>query len=348
MIAIDFFCGGGGLTKGLSEAGIRVLGGYDNCPDYRKTYEINNQCRFICSDIRFVEKSDVINDFPELTENTDDLLLTGCAPCQPFSPQRRSKKEHADISLLTEFGRIVEEIQPDHIIVENVPGLRGKGESILHSFLELLSHNHYSYDFDIVNAKRFGVPQNRKRLVIIASRFFQPSIPEGSYGKDKLSYVTVKEAIKKYPPLEAGGSSKTIPNHKAAALSDLNMERIKATPHSGGDRRLWPKHLVLDCHKNGYAGHTDVYGRMDWAKVSPTLTAKCYSLSNGRFGHPEQNRAISLREAAAIQTFPDDYVFYGNTMSIGKQIGNAVPVKLAEELARYVIRMSKNYRLEEE
>jgi len=347
MIAIDFFCGGGDLTKGLTNAGIKVLGGYDNCQDYKETYETNNKCKFICRDIRAVDKSTVYAEFSEIAGNEDDLLLSGCAPCQPFSLQRRSKKEHVDVNLLAEFGRIVAAIKPAHIIVENVPGLRGKGEKVLHSFLETLSQNKYFYAYRIVNAKDYGVPQNRNRLVIIASRFFQPVMPEGSYGPNKLPYVTVREAIGKYPPIEAGASCESVPNHVASLLSELNMERIEATPISGGDRRSWPNHLMLECHKNGYTGHTDVYGRMDWRKVSPTLTAKCYSLSNGRYGHPEQNRAISLREAAAIQTFPDDYVFYSNTMSIGKQIGNAVPVRLAEELAKYIVRMSTNCKLEE-
>lgn len=347
MIAIDFFCGGGGLTKGLSNARIRVLGGYDSCQDYKNTYETNNRCKFVCKDIRAVDKSSVYSDFPEIIGNEDDLLLSGCAPCQPFSSQRRSKKEHVDVNLLVEFGRVIEEIKPAHIIAENVPGLRGKGEKVLLSFLETLSRNGYFYDYRVVNAKDFGVPQNRNRLVIIASRLFQPVIPEGSYGPGKLPYITIRETIEKFPPIEAGTSHETVPNHTSSMLSALNMERIKATPTSGGDRRSWPEHLVLECHKNGYTGHTDVYGRMDWKKVSPTLTARCYSLSNGRYGHPEQNRAISLREAAAIQTFPDDYVFHGNTMSIGRQVGNAVPVKLAEELSKYIVRMAANCKLEE-
>jgi DNA (cytosine-5)-methyltransferase 1 len=347
MIAIDFFCGGGGLTKGLTNVGISVLGGYDNCQDYKETYETNNKCKFICRDIRAVDKTAVYEDFPEIVGNEDDLLLSGCAPCQPFSSQRRSKKEHVDINLLTEFGRIVASILPAHIIVENVPGLRGKGEKVLQSFLDTLSQIGYFYAYRVVNAKDYGVPQNRNRLVIIASRFFQPIMPEGAYGPGKFPYATVRDAIMNFPHIAAGAISESVPNHVASSLSELNMERIEATPVSGGDRRSWPSHLILECHKTGYSGHTDVYGRMDWEKVSPTLTAKCYSLSNGRYGHPEQNRAISLREAAAIQTFPDDYVFYGNTMSIGKQIGNAVPVRLAEELAKYIIRMSTNCKLEE-
>ena len=348
MIAIDFFCGGGGLTRGLINAGITVLGGYDNCPDYKETYEKNNHCKFICKDIHSVEKEQVYQEFPQIVGNEDNLLLSGCAPCQPFSSQRRAKNVHADVNLLMEFGRIVDAIKPAHILIENVPGLKGKGKTIFDSFITTLDKNGYFYVYGIVNAKNYGVPQNRNRLVVIASRFFRPIIPEGMYGNNKLPYVTVKDTILHYPPIEVGTSNMDIPNHSAASLSEQNQKRIKATPHSGGDRRSWPSDLVLDCHSNGHTGHTDVYGRMAWDKEAPTLTARCYSLSNGRYGHPEQDRAISLREAAALQSFDDKYVFYGNMVSIGKQIGNAVPVKMAQELAKYILRNSQNTQLKED
>lgn len=348
MIAIDFFCGGGGLTRGLLNAGITVLGGYDSCQDYKETYENNNSCKFVSMDIRNVTKKQIYQDFPDIKGNEDNLLLSGCAPCQPFSSQRRSKTEHADINLLIEFGRIINNIKPAHILVENVPGLLKKGKTVFNDFISILDNNGYFYAYRIINAKDYGVPQNRKRLVVIASRFFQPIIPKGKYGTDRFSYVTVRDAIAHYPSIKAGESDNAIPNHVASSLSEMNLKRIEATPHSGGDRRSWPQELVLECHKNGHTGHTDVYGRMDWDKTAPTLTSKCYSLSNGRFGHPEQNRAISLREAAALQSFNDSYVFNGNIASIGKQIGNAVPVKMAEELAKYILRSAKDNQSKED
>ena len=347
MIAIDFFCGGGGLTRGLINAGIKVLGGYDNCQDYKETYENNNNCRFICADVRDMNKAQIFKDFPAIQNNENDLLLSGCAPCQPFSSQRRSNTAHKDVFLLKEFGRIVAEIKPAHILVENVPGIKGKGKDVLAEFLEILEQNHYFYTYKIANAKNYGVPQNRQRFVLIASKQFKPIVPEGTYGTDESPFVTVRDAIQKYPAIDAGEIHKKIPNHQASSLSEINLERIMNTPASGGDRRSWPKHLILDCHSNGHTGHTDVYGRMNWDNVAPTLTARCYSLSNGRYGHPTQNRAISLREAAALQSFDDEYVFYGNTMSIGKQIGNAVPVKMAETFARYIVRSAKNAALTE-
>lgn len=343
LIAIDFFCGGGGITKGLSDAGIKVLGGIDISPDLKRTYEENNHNKFVNFDIRTISGSDIYKEFPEIEGNEDNLLLAGCAPCQPFSKQRRANTEHVDKDLLTEFGRIVKDVLPAHLLIENVPGLMKKGHSVLENFLKILDECNYSYDYKVVNANDYGVPQKRKRLVIIASRLFIPKIPDGEYGPNKSGkkpYVTVRDAILRYPPIQAGESADGVPNHSAACLNDKNLTRIRATPHDGGDRRSWSSELVLDCHK-GKPGHTDVYGRMAWDDVAPTLTSRCASLSNGRYGHPEQDRAISLREAAALQTFPDNYIFYGNNVSVGKQIGNAVPVKLAEVFGEYILSNSK-------
>jgi len=347
MIAIDFFCGGGGLTRGLINAGIEVLGGYDSCPDYKKTYENNNGVKFICKDVRDLKKKDIYKSYPQIKGNEDNLLLCGCAPCQPFSSQRHTNTIHKDINLLVEFGKIVDAIKPAHIFVENVPGIQKRGKRVLDQFISVLGENKYFYAYKVINAKNYGVPQNRQRFVLIASRSFQPIIPEGNYGTKENPYRTVKDAISKYPAIEAGTSDDSIPNHQAVSLSELNLERIRSTPHSGGDRRSWPRELILTCHSNGHTGHTDVYGRMDWNKVAPTLTARCYSLSNGRYGHPTQDRAISLREAAALQSFDDGYIFFGNLTSIGKQIGNAVPVKMAETLAKYILRSAQKAMLHE-
>jgi len=345
MMAIDFFCGGGGITKGLSDAGIRVLGGVDVVSAYRETYEKNNHNKFVNRDIREITVDDIYSEFPEIKNHEDELLLAGCAPCQPFSLQRRIKTEHVDRDLLWEFGRIIAEIRPAHVIVENVPGLEKKGSCVLEKFLNTINNCGYKYATSVINAKNYGVPQNRRRFIIIASRMFSPQIPEITHGEDKIPYKTVRDTIGHYPPIQAGENSDgPYPNHAAARLTDINLQRIRATPHSGGSRTNWPKdsNLILECHKkHPEHGHTDVYGRMDWEAVAPTLTSRCPSLSNGRYGHPEQDRAISLREAAALQTFPDDYIFYGTNVSISKQIGNAVPVKLAQILGEYILREMK-------
>ena len=170
-------------------------------------------------------------------------------------------------------------------------------------------------------------------------------LPQPTFGTDEHPYRTVADVIAHYPPITAGASNEQFANHKAANLTDLNLRRIQATAHDGGSRTEWPPELVLKCHQEKSSGHTDVYGRMSWNLPAPTLTSKCFSLSNGRFGHPEQDRAISFREAAAIQTFPDNYVFYGESESvIGRQIGNAVPVMLAEAIGRTLLEMEANHQ----
>ena len=344
MIAIDFFCGGGGMTRGLLDAEIQVLAGIDSNPDCRKTYEKNNHNTYLECDICELTPKELMDKFPQLKDK-DNVMLVGCAPCQPFSVLRREAFDengnpipHKSVNLLIEFGRFVKAIKPAHVLVENVPGLKGKGADVLDGFKRMLEDLGYMWDEKVLYAKDYGVPQNRRRYILIASRLFKPVIPEQTHGnKDNLlPYCTVRQTISKYPPIQAGETHPTIKNHQCARLSDLLLKRIKATPCDGGSRTDWPESLVLNCHKR-FKGHTDVYGRMRWDEPSPTLTVRCFSLSNGRFGHPEQDRAISLREAAALQSFSDDYIFYGNSQEIGKQIGNAVPVLLAKVMGKYIL-----------
>lgn len=342
MIAVDFFCGGGGMTRGLIDAGIDVIAGVDSNPHCRDTYEKNNGSLYLEEDICKLSPQILLEKLPQL-KNSSDVLLVGCAPCQPFSILRREEFDdngnalpHKSVNLLVEFGRFVKALHPAHVLVENVPGLKGKGQEVLANFKCMLYEEGYELDEKIIYAKDYGVPQNRRRYVLIASRIFRPEIPKPQYGKNLLPYKTVRETIKKYPAIIAGGEDAKYANHKSANLKSILQKRISATPHDGGSRTDWPEELVLNCHKD-FKGHTDVYGRMKWDEPAPTLTVKCFSLSNGRFGHPEQDRAISLREAAALQTFPDDYVFYGSVQEIGRQIGNAVPVLLAKVLGEYIL-----------
>lgn len=342
MNAVDFFCGGGGMTRGLLNAGIEVLFGLDLNAACSETYEFNNGIPYLCRNIRDVNPEELIEEYPILADN-NELLLVGCAPCQPFSNQRHMMHEHAAVNLLDEFGRMVEVMEPVCVLVENVPGIQKRGAVVFNRFLALLRRMEYNVFYGIVNAKNYGVPQKRKRLILIASREFIPQEPPHTHGDGLLPYVTVRDAIERFPEIEAGENNIQFFNHQASTLSQTNLERIMATPHDGGSRTDWPENLILDCHNNGYRGHTDVYGRMSWDDVSPTLTSKCFSLSNGRFGHPEQNRAISLREAAALQSFDDDYVFFGNKQEIGKQIGNAVPVLLAQTIGEYILEHHENH-----
>lgn len=344
MNAVDFFCGGGGMTKGLINAGIQVVFGLDFNPACQVTYENNNHVPYLNRDISQTTGPQLLEEYPILADN-DNLLLVGCAPCQPFSSQRHADHEHVAVNLLDEFGRIVENLMPAHVLVENVPGIEQRGANVFTRFKNRLTRLGYTYEYQILNAKNYGVPQNRRRLILIASRIMNPIFPAATHGDGLLPYVTVYDAIHHFPVLEAGQVHEEVINHRAAGLSALNLQRILATPHDGGGRVDWPPNLALDCHANGHAGHTDVYGRMAWNSIAPTLTSKCYSLSNGRFGHPEQNRAISLREAAALQSFPDDYVFEGSMQEIGKQIGNAVPVILAQRIGEQLLAAHNEYLL---
>ncbi len=344
VTAFDFFCGAGGLTRGLLDAGINVVAGFDFDADCRRSYEYNNpHARFITKNIRELSIGELIKHCKRTPFS--EMLFAGCAPCQPFSPQIKNGECRHEATLLADFGRLIEEALPGEVLMENVPGIaRVKGNSTFKRFLRVLKQNDYCYIYGILDAKRFGVPQNRRRLVLIALRHGQPTLPRAKYGRDALPFRTVRQAISHFPPIRAGQSHQDIANHVAASITKVNLERLRRTPHNGGDRRSWPKHLRLECHAGDYEGHTDVYGRMAWDAPAPTLTGRCHSLSNGRYGHPTQDRAISLREAAALQSFPDGYVFFGSNKHIAQQIGNAVPVRLAETLGRHIVAMRTNLR----
>ena len=338
MVALDFFCGAGGLTRGFLNMGIEVRAGIDLNASCKRTYEANNApAKFIPGDIGVLRGSDIecfVDGIPK-----SELIFMGCAPCQPFSKQRREVSRDGG-TLLERFGRLVDEFRPGYVIIENVPGIaKVPGNSTYRRFLKRLTAAGYKFADGKLDAKWFGVPQTRNRWVVIASLNGEPSLPEKTYGTEITPFVTVRDAISGYPSLRAGEQSVAIPNHRAAQISPTNLERLALTPLDGGGRLDWPDEVVLDCHRE-YKGHSDVYGRMRWDAPSPTLTCRCFSISNGRYGHPEQNRAISLREAAKLQSFSDNYVFYGDSQAgIGAQIGNAVPIKLAEALATKLLEL---------
>lgn len=345
MKAIDFFCGAGGLTKGLRMAGIDVVAGIDLDDSCRETYDRNNSpSLFSRADIREICLKNLYEISPEIFRDRDNVLFAGCAPCQSFSRQRKSKTIRPDATVLSEFGRLVGKFLPGYVLVENVPGItKPSGESTFNKFLSLLEEKGYDFAWDILDAKSYGVPQSRNRLVLIGSRITKSSLPESTHGKDGQPFQAVRDAIERFPPIRAGEVHLQVANHVAMDLSPINLERLRHTPPNGGSRDSWPEHLVLKCHKNGYGGHPDVYGRLYWDRPAPTMTGKCHSLSNGRYGHPVQDRAISLREAAAIQTFPDDYVFYGLVGKVAQQIGNAVPVQLGKVLGEHILWMQNEH-----
>lgn len=337
--AIDFFCSAGGVSCGFRQAGIDVLGGVDIDQNCKKTYEINNHAKFLCADVSLLPKSEIGSYF-SITKDQDELIFVGCSPCQYYSNMTTDKsKSKKSRLLLADFQEFVEYYRPGYVFIENVPGIDTKRGSPIGKFKMSLKRNGYVYKDGILNAKHFGVPQNRRRYILLASRIKKEiSFPKGS----PESLVSVRDAIGNeeiFPPIEAGHQDKSDFIHSASFLEDTNLKRIKATPHNGGDRRIW-KHipeLQVNCYQN-HDGHYDVYGRMYWDKPSPTITTRFNSLSNGRYGHPEQDRAISLREGATLQSFPLDYIFFSvNQNSIAKMIGNAVPPLLAQKIGQSIL-----------
>jgi DNA (cytosine-5)-methyltransferase 1 len=251
---------------------------------------------------------------------------------------------------LSQFGIIIKKCKPDFVFVENVPGLQRVPKhkrGPFPAFEELLRKMEYNISYGVVAAQDYGAPQLRRRFVLLASKHGEIELPKPTHGKDRDNpYKTVRDAIFYLPAIAAGETYKVpnVLNHRAAALSDLNMRRIKSSDHDGGGRNNWPKELWPECYTrsnaNGetHSGHTDCYGRLWWDKPATGLTTRCISYSNGRFGHPEQDRALSVREAARLQGFDDDFEFIGNLNSMAKQIGNAVPVDLAFAMGSHLIK----------
>lgn len=340
---VDFFSGCGGTSAGLRAAGLEIILALDNDRDAAKTFQTNlPEAAFVRADICHLPTEALE---PYLEEHTGHLLLfSGCAPCQPFSRQNTVwTRDDDQFSLLFEFFRFVEYYLPHFVFVENVPRMgqtiaNGKRKMIA-IFIKLLEGLGYQVSHGVLRAQDYGVPQLRKRLVLIASRGQGIELPRRTHGPGTPhpEYSAVWDWIGDLPAIEAGEAHPVVPNHRAARLSELNLQRIQATPIGGG-RRDWPQELHLECHSKGYRGHTDVYGRMHKYRPASGLTTRCISLSNGRFGHPEQHRAISVREAACIQTFPRDFLFHGNLNSMARQIGNAVPPLLAQRVGEHILR----------
>jgi DNA (cytosine-5)-methyltransferase 1 len=327
----DFFSGCGGTSAGLKRAGLRPVIAVDFDEGALATYSKNfPEAKAILEDIRRLGTSQIQDHFAKVRQNA--VLMCACAPCQPFSKQNRHKDpEDARASLLGHLGRFVTRFRPELLLIENVPGIRANAEANpLAELISLLDELGYEHDAQTVMAHDYGVPQARRRLLLVASLLGPITLPQATHGTAERPHLTVKDAIYSLPPLAAGGEDNVVLNHQAANLSELNLRRIRAS-RQGGNWNDWPADLRLPCHTE-VDGYTDVYGRMDWSRPAPALTTRCISYSNGRFGHPDQDRAISVREAALLQTFDDDFEFVGNLASMAKQIGNAVPVRLAEAL----------------
>ena len=338
--AVDLFCGAGGLTHGLLRAGIRVEAGIDLDPAAAHAYEANNVgARFLEWDLARKNYTSIA----KLFSGGKCRLLAGCAPCQPFSKLTNGRVRHASWDLLNNFARFVLRIQPELVTMENVPELARRGNEVFERFLRTLRKHDYWFDWQVVHCPDFGVPQFRRRLVLLASRLGPITVPRGRF-KRADQWRTVRSTIAALRPLAAGEEDPRDALHVASALSDLNLRRIKATPPDGGSKDAWPDELALNCHRRESGRkYVSIYGRMEWDQPAPTMTTLCNGIGNGRFGHPEQHRAISLREAALLQGFPAKYRFWPhgeplNRTAVSRMIGNAVPPTLARAIGGALLR----------
>ena len=343
IAVVDLFCGVGGLTCGLKKAGLNVVAGIDNDVTCKYAYEENNQATFIEADVSKFASSRV----EKLFKNAEIKIMVGCAPCQRFSSQankyRRNIDTRTDVrwNLLRSFAQYIEDIKPDIVSMENVPELCKY--DVFEDFLERLDKLGYHTSYKIVDCSKYGLPQKRRRLVLLASKYGEIQlISEGAIKKR----LTVRDVLAGLPKISHGEVDKDDPLHRSAGLSDINLQRSKQSK-PGGSWRDWDEMLLPKCYKKP-TGKTfgSVYGRMEWDKPSPTITTQFYSFGTGRYGHPEQDRALSLREGALLQTFPEDYRFFENAddisiTTISRHIGNAVPVDLGK-----IIGLSINEHLE--
>lgn len=326
--AVDLFCGAGGLTAGMLNAGIAVRAGYDIEAQCEYAYHENNRAAFVACDVKDVTAEQLLGWYrPERYR-----LLAGCAPCQPFSTYNQGRDTRTDRKwpLLYHFARLIEETEPHLVTMENVPDVTK--HQVYHDFVKSIENKGYKIWDGRVSCVDYGLPQKRRRHVLLASKLGLPIGIIPPTHKD--AHVSVESVIRHLPRIAAGQCDLNDPLHRAATLTPLNFRRITHS-RPGGTWRDWPKELVAECHrKESGKTYASVYGRMRADEPSPTMTTLCYGFGNGRFGHPIQDRAISLREAAILQSFPDDYVFMEpeniTFKAVGRMIGNAVPVRLGE------------------
>ena len=334
--AVDLFCGVGGLTYGLEKAGIPVVAGIDIDESCEYAYTHNNKGKFIKKSIDDVTGKEI----RALLKGADIKILVGCAPCQPFSSHQKDKhnrSKHKDWKLLYQFARLVKEVRPHIVSMENVPELQN--EKVFSDFIDTLKAARYTVNYHVVDVADYGVPQRRKRLILLASRLKREvTLLPATH----VNHITVRAAIGHLPAVSAGENNSIDSLHIAPSLSPLNMKRIQ---HSipGGTWRDWPEELKLACHKKDQGKtYASVYGRMKWDDLSPTITTQFVGYGTGRFGHPSQDRALTLREGAILQSFPANYQFVSDEepvqiRKIARHIGNAVPPRLGEVIGESIL-----------
>lgn len=348
---VDFFCGAGGMSYGLAKAGLNIIAGIDCDETCKQTYLMNIPgAKFLNEDITQLSP-EILARKTKIKRNDDALIFAGCSPCQFYSKIRTDKdKSKKTAFLLRHFERFIKHYKPGYVVVENVPGLLTNKKSALPRFLNFLKTNAYHWDAGVVNTVHYGVPQHRKRYLLIATRLTNVVISLPPKTSDKGMVVRRFLGVaKKFPEIPAGHRDfNSRRQHTTAQLSKLNLRRIKKTRKNGGTRMDWREDPELQL--NAYTGRDDVfrdvYGRMAWDKPAPTITTRFISLSNGRFGHPEEDRAISIREGATLQSFPRSFVFKGTNLNVlARQIGNAVPPELARRIGLHIMENTSHAKI---
>jgi len=338
--AIDLFSGIGGLTYGLKKAGIKVLAGLDNDESCAYAYKANNNSKFILADISSYD----FKEMKKLYSKGSIKILVGCAPCQPFSShtyKARNKQGDERWNLISHFVRAIKILKPDIISMENVRGITKT--DVFRNFVKQIKYSGYKIDYKIVYSPDYGIPQSRSRLVLLGSRLGKINIPESTHKKN--NYVTVGDIIRNLPKIKSGETSSQDKAHRAKGLMPLNLTRIRQSKPKGSWKD-WDKSLLPKCYKRKTGQtYTSVYGRMSWDDVSPTITTQFYNYGSGRFGHPEQDRALSLREGALLQTFPPSYNFGEDIVmsEVTRHIGNAVPPRLGYIIGKSIKTHIKRY-----
>ncbi|MDE0609338.1 MAG: DNA cytosine methyltransferase [Anaerolineaceae bacterium] len=334
-VAVDLFCGAGGLSYGMQRAGISISGGIDIDPACKYPFETNVKSTFHLHDVAELSSDFVASLFPR----GQTRILAGCAPCQPFSTYTQgSTGGKRQWELLPKFGEIVREIQPEVVTMENVPRLTA--HPVFEEFLNILDLADYQMSHQVVRCADYGVPQTRSRLVLLASRLGDIQLLPPTHTDD--GHLTVRDTIQHLDNIDAGAASAFDPLHRSSGLSKRNLLRIRQSK-PGGTWRDWDDSLRAECHiRESGRTYPGVYGRMQWDRPAPTMTTQFHGFGSGRFGHPEEDRAISLREGALLQTFPKDYSFVPagdriHMTSVARLIGNAVPVKLGEAIGRSIM-----------
>ena len=337
--AIDFFCGAGGMTQGMKMAGIKVIASIDIDEDCKKTYEENHpESEFFLADIKKLPRT-FFEKRCGTKRNDDALIFIGCSPCQYWSILNTNRRSSEGTKgLLEHFWRFVCYYNPGYVVIENVPGIKRKeSESGLGKFCKKLEKKGYAIAADTINAKYYGVPQSRKRFVLIASRVeLSISLPKPEKESILGEFIGTHNG---FPALQSGHRDENNFMNMVSELSEKNLRRLRLTPKNGGTRKAWKDDsaLQLKAYKDKDDSFKDVYGRLRWNKPSSTITTRFNGISNGRFAHPEEDRGLSLREGATLQTFAKNYIFKcGSSKTASKLIGNAVPPQLAYRIAKAI------------